>query len=95
MARKKQTNSPFTAESERELLNKVYALFDTEKLTKRYARALSTAKCATPHLAEVVGNLALHYDALTPATKSEVEKYIRLVKEGEAYQVEYVSREEG
>jgi len=51
------------------------------------------AKCATPHLAELVGYLARHYDELSPATKSEVEKYVRLVKEGEDYRVEYVSSE--
>lgn len=94
MARKKQTNTTFTAESEQELLDKVYALFDTAKITtKKYERALPVAKCATPHIAELVGDLARQYDALSPATKSEVEKYIRLVKEGEDYRVEYVSME--
>jgi hypothetical protein len=94
MARKKQTNTSFTAESERELLDKVYALFDRAKLkNKRYERALPVAKCATPHLAELVGDLARRYDELSPATKSEVEKYVRLVKEGEDYRVEYVSQE--
>jgi hypothetical protein len=96
MTRQNQTNRPLAAESERELLDKVYAVFDTAKLTKgRHERPLPSAKCATPHLATVVSDLARHYEVLSPETKSEVEKYIRLVKEGEAYRVEYVSREDG
>jgi hypothetical protein len=105
MARKKQRNVPLPVEREQELLDKVYAIFDTVKLTaKRYERALPVVRvgteaqplrCATPQIAELVGDLTRHYDALSPETKSEVEKYIRLVKEGEDYRVEYVSREGG
>ena len=96
MTKRKQRNVPLPVESERELLDKVYALFDTAKLTAlNKERALPVAKCATPHLAELVGDLTRHYSMLSPETKSEVEKYIRLVKEGENYRVEYVSREEG
>jgi hypothetical protein len=80
---------------EQKLLDMVLALFEPEKPPASWSRAATPQKSATPQLLESIVALTESYSTLTPKTKAEIEKYIRLKKVGNTIQVEYPISDSG
>lgn len=87
---------------EEELLYRVLAIFDPDKLivanrpnpveeeagTPTQPPA-PVSKCGTPELASVVEDVVRHYEALSPRARSVVDRYLRVHKQDDTYTVEY------